>query len=148
MSVRTATTLVLAAFLGLACSSPTGRKVCLDLVGSPDLNTFDGEPHAVVVKLYPLQDEQSFGKLTADELLDGAKPESMLGNAYEQTIVPGEMRQVRERFPMQTMFIGLVADYYREPGDPSGVRTMTFRGGCGVFSVKRIVLGPRDLPRD
>ena len=29
---------------GVACSSPTGRKVCLDLVGSDELNTFDGEP--------------------------------------------------------------------------------------------------------
>lgn len=131
-----------------ACSSPTGRKVCLDLVGSPDLNTFDGEPHAVVVRVYPLQEKQSFGKLSADELLEGAKPDGMLGNPYETTIVPGETRQVRERFPIETLFIGLVADYYRAPGDRAGVRTMVARGGCGWFSTKKIVLGPRDLPKD
>ena len=34
--------------LGIGCASPTGRTVCLDLVGSDDLNIFDGEPHAVV----------------------------------------------------------------------------------------------------
>jgi type VI secretion system VasD/TssJ family lipoprotein len=133
---------------GLACSSPPGRKVCLDLVGSPDLNTFDGEPHAVVVRLYPLQEKQGFGKLTADELLDGAKPEGMLGNPYETTIVPGETREVRERFPVETLTMGIVADYYRAPGDRSGVRTMTVRAGCGTFSAKKIALGPRDLPKD
>lgn len=140
--------LALTSLLGLACSSPPGRKVCLDLVGSPDLNTFDGEPHAVVVRLYPLQEKQSFGKLTPDELLDGAKPEGMLGNPYETTIVPGELRAVRERFPVETLTIGILADYYRAPGDRSGVRTMTVRASCGTFSAKKIALGPRDLPKD
>jgi hypothetical protein len=71
-----------------------------------------------------------------------------MSNPYETTIVPGEKRELRERFPRETLFIGIVADYYRASGDASGVRSMTTRGGCGWFSTRRIVLGPRDLPKE
>ena len=139
---------LLAALALFGCSTPTGRRVCLDFVASEDMNLFDGEPHAVVVRLYPLQERASFERLSADELIEGAKPEGMLGNPYETTIVPGEKRELRERFPLETLFIGIVADYYRASGDASGVRSMTTRGGCGWFSTRRIALGPRDLPKE
>jgi type VI secretion system VasD/TssJ family lipoprotein len=130
------------------CQVPTGRRVCIDIHASDELNLYDGEAHAVELRLYPLGERRSFEQLSADELLDGAKPDSLTGHIYTTMVVPGEYRKLRERFPLNTMFVGVLVGYYRGSHEHAGVRTTTTRARCGWFSVPEIVLGPRDLPKN
>jgi type VI secretion system VasD/TssJ family lipoprotein len=131
-----------------ACAAPTGRKVCLNFHASPDLNLFDGQPHALQVRLYPMKTREVFQRMGADELLAGAQPEDLTDEPFQTTIVPGENRELRERFPLNTLFVGVLADYYRAPGERAGERKTTTRARCGWFSVPKVVLGPRGLPTD
>lgn len=102
----------------LACkSTPAGPpRLCLDLEATSTLNLHDGEPHAVVLYLYPLENATAFQETDASELLVSSTTlVGMTGRRWDRTIIPGEARAVQEHLPERTQFVGLVADFYDGP---------------------------------
>ncbi len=107
---------LLAAALGCK-SAPTGPpRLCLDIEASSTLNLHDGEPHAVVLYLFPLENDTAFQEADASELLGAATTlVGMTGRRWDRTVIPGEARAVQEHLPERTQFVGLVADFYDGP---------------------------------
>jgi type VI secretion system VasD/TssJ family lipoprotein len=133
---------------GTGCATSAVRESCIRLQASPDLNTYDGQPHVVVLTIYPLQSSLGFNQASSSDLVRGTKPEGLAGNSLQYTVQPGESRMFREEFPGTTRDVGLVADYYRAPGDPEGSRKVVVPAKCGWWSKPRVVLAPRDLLRE
>ncbi len=116
-------------------------EVCLALAASPNLNSFDGQAHVVVVSFYPLQNISAFNTTDPVDLLSGAKPPGLTGDPWEVTVHPGEIRKLEEKLPRDTVFIGLVADFYSGPS-----RTVV-EADCATLGLggTRIVLSSEDL---
>jgi type VI secretion system VasD/TssJ family lipoprotein len=131
--------------LAACASSPSPRDACLLVRASGSLNTYDGQPHVVVLQLYPLGTSGGFEQLSASDLLRGTQPAGAAGPPLQVTIAPGEAREVRETFPAGTNHLGLLADYYREPGAGEGTRKAVVAAGCGRFGRVEVVLSPSDL---
>lgn len=114
--MRAAAVALLAAALGCK-SAPTGPpRLCLNIEATSTLNLHDGEPHAVVLYLYPLDNATAFQETDASELLGSATTlVGMTGRRWDRTIIPGEARAVQEHLPERTQFVGLVADFYDGP---------------------------------
>jgi type VI secretion system VasD/TssJ family lipoprotein len=119
--------------------------VCLELRASPNLNSYSNQAHVVVVDLHPLETPGGFEQLSAGDLIGGAKPAGAAGAPIQMTIAPGEQREVRETFPANTKWIGLVADYYRAPGAAEGTRKVVAPARCGRLGSNVVVLSPNDL---
>jgi type VI secretion system VasD/TssJ family lipoprotein len=143
---------VAAGVLALLClpgCASRGRpaKACLVFSASDNLNLYDGQPHALTVYLYPLASGQGFEQANVDDLLGGATPPGVLAPPSPITIAPGEeKRSFEDLFPSQTTQIGVVADYYRAPGDPEGTRTQVVPARCGMRKPK-LVLSAKDVYR-
>jgi type VI secretion system VasD/TssJ family lipoprotein len=136
----------LAVLAPLACGRPSApQDVCLEVRASPNLNTYDGQPHVVVLNLYPLETPGGFQQLSSGDLMGGEKPAGAAGAPLQLTIAPGEQHPVRETFPANTKDIGIVADYYRAPGAPEGTRKLVVPAQCGRFGKTLVVLSPSDL---
>jgi len=131
-----------------ACASrsrPT--RACVVFSASSNLNLYDGQPHALTVYLYPLASSQGFEQANVDDLLGGATPPGVLAPPSPITIAPGEeKRTFEDLFPSQTTQIGVVADYYRAPGDPEGTRTQVVPARCGMRKPK-LALSAKDVYR-
>jgi len=121
------------------------RDVCFELRASPNLSTYSGQAHVVVVDLHPLETSGGFEQLSASDLIGGAKPAGAAGAAIQLTVAPGEQREVNETFPANTKWIGVVADYYRAPGAPEGTRKLVAPARCGRLGSTVVVLSPNDL---
>jgi len=136
-----------AALVGLAMTSACGTSghACLDLEVSPRLNYYDGQSHVLVLSLFPLENALGFRQASPGDLLRGDRPPGLIGAPLEITLQPGRDERVEENFPRDTRHLGLVADYYRAPGDPEGARKGIVEADCGWFGDPRAVLGPRDL---
>jgi predicted component of type VI protein secretion system len=98
------------------------------------------------VYLFPLASTTSFEQANVNELLGGEKPLGALSDPLPVTLSPGEKRAFRELLPSQTNQIGVVADYYRAPGDPEGTRTLVVPARCGLRKPK-LELTPKDVYR-
>lgn len=143
------------AAIALACAVAAGplgcaraskpRDVCLELRASPNLSTYAGQAHVVVVDLHPLETPGGFEQLSASDLIGGAKPAGAAGAPIQMTVAPGEQREVNETFPANTKWIGVVADYYRAPGAPEGTRKLVAPARCGRLGSTAVVLSPNDL---
>ena len=120
------------------------REACAELAASANLNLYDGEPHPITVWVYPLSSSSAFGQTSAAELLEGKLPAGAVAPAVPITIAPGEKRTFEEVFPAETQQLGLLADYYRAPGDPEGTRTQIVEARCGRGKPK-LVLSPKDI---
>ena len=129
----------------LGCRTP--GQACLQIRSDVSLNLYDGMAHATDLYLYPLSDSLSFTQMSAEALLEGAKPAGMTqAEPLKITILPGEQRRIEQQFPEATERIGLVADFYRDSGDDPGARVGVVRAICGrrsppvALSVSRLVL--------
>jgi type VI secretion system VasD/TssJ family lipoprotein len=144
---RVAALVALAPFVAaLACARPAQpHDVCFEVRASQNLNTYGGQPHVVVVDLHPLETSGGFDQLSAGDLINGAKPSGQTGTPIQMTIAPGEQREVRETFPANTKWIGVVADYYRAPGAADGTRKLVAPASCGRRGSTVVVLSPSDL---
>jgi len=140
------------AFLLLACTTgcslfgyPAGRA-CIRVRSDVSLNLYEGKPHATNLRFYPLADALGFVQTSVDELLRGARPPGMtLSEPIEVTIFPGQPDYLLDRqFPEQTNEIGVLADYYRRPGDAEGSRTLVVEAACGRRA-PRVYMSVRDL---
>ena len=120
------------------------REACAEFEASASLNLYDGEPHPITVWVYPLSSSSAFGQTSAAELLEGALPAGAVAPAVPLTLAPGEKRSFEEVFPAETQQLGLLADYYRAPGDPEGTRTQIVKARCGRGKPK-LVLSPKDI---
>lgn len=138
--------LVVLAGGGLACG--TEGRACLDVTASPRLNYYDEQAHVVVLYLYPLENDLSFQQSSVEDLLRGDRIPGVVGSPLPMTIDPGEKREIEESFPAHTKHLGLLADYYRAPGEPEGTRKLVVKAKCGWFSDPSVQLTPRDLLKE
>ncbi len=142
-------TAVVIACFALGCATPTEpKKVCLVFKPTETLNLYDGQPHPLTVFIYPLTSEEGFEQTHPDDLLAGARPAGVLAPPVPFTVEPGELeREFQELFPAATEHLGVIADYYRAPGDPEGVRSRVVPARCGIFKPE-IELDSRDMVAD
>ena len=145
LGVARLATLLVAAIAAGCAGAPKPRDVCFEMRASPNLNTYSGQAHVVVVDLHPLETSGGFEQLAAGDLISGAKPAGASGAPIQMTIAPGEQREVTETFPPDTKWIGLVADYYRAPGAAEGTRKLVAPARCGRLGKTVVVLSPNDL---
>jgi type VI secretion system VasD/TssJ family lipoprotein len=127
--------------LATACRSP---KVCFDIRADANLNPYDGQPHVVVLHLFPLETTFGFESAPAGDLLRGQVPSGVVARPLQVTVAPGEERSLKHPLPERTTRIGIVADYYRGPEDPEGSRKADVPL-CGIFGGPTVILFPRDL---
>jgi len=140
---------VLLVFLGLTaglpgCASGKPRKACAKLYASERLNLYDGVSHPITVYIYPLSSSSDFEQTAVVELLEGTVPSGAVAPPVPVTIAPGETRSFQETFPSETRQLGILADFYRAPGDPEGTRTQVVAARCGLRKPK-LTLSPKDV---
>lgn len=141
---------VLCALLGVAllagcAGTPKPRKACAIIYASGNLNLYDGEPHPITVWVYPLSGPTAFQQTSVERLLEGSHPDDVLAAPIPITISPNEKHKFKEVFPARTRHLGLLADYYRAPGDPQGSRSLVVPARCGLFRKPKVVLSPKDI---
>lgn len=114
-------------------------EVCISLVASPNLNSFDGQAHVVVAVMYPLQNISAFETTDPADLLNGTKPPGLTGDPWEVTVYPGEIQTLEEKLPRDTVFLGIVADFYNGPS-----RTIV-EADCATIGTQKIILSSNDV---
>ena len=134
--------------LGSGCASGSKpQRACLRLDASANLNYHNGQAHVLTVYFYPLASSLGFEGANVDDLLGGDTPPGVLAPPASTTIRPGEQgRQFEDVFPSETNQIGVIADFYRSPGDPEGARRQVVPARCG-FRKSKLVFSARDLYR-
>jgi len=137
--------LLAVAGIGPGCANKgQPRKVCVVFYASDNLNLFDGDAHPLTVYMYPLEGSVGFAETNVVDLLDGDLPKGVLQPPVPITVSPGEKKTFEEMFPGTTTRVGILADYYRGPGDPEGSRTQIVPARCGMRK-PRLVLSPKDV---
>ncbi len=126
---------------------PKFRDVCLQVEASPNLNLYEGQAHAVTVYLYPLTSPLGFKQASAQDLLGGARPPGMAWPPIPISVSPGLQKEFefKKGFPKTAAYMGIVADYYREPGDPEGDWHDVVPATCGWFSSPALTLSSQNL---
>lgn len=114
------------------------------MIASPNLNLFDERAHAVTLYLYPLVSPLGFEQTSVSDLLEGESPPGLAGPRVPVTVAPGESRVLEEAFPQNASHTGILADYYRAPGDPEGTRHAVVPARCGR-DTPRVTLSAHDL---
>ena len=143
--IRRALVLPFALVVLAACGgAPKPVSFCMEIRATPDLNLYDGQAHAVALYLYPLRSTTDFQRLTVDELLGGATAPG-IGPPRQITVAPGQRVPFEETLPPMTTQAGLVADYYRRPGDPEGTRKAVVAADCAMFGRTSVMLSARDM---
>lgn len=120
------------------------RDACLELKADPNLNFYDDQPHVTVVYLFPLENRLGFEQKRTADLLAGEDPAGLVGSRLQVTVAPGETREVSEKIPPTASQLGVVADFYRAPGESEGLRRTIVPARCG-WRAPTLVLGRRDL---
>ena len=139
---------LVAGLLGSGCASGSKpQRACLKLDASTNLNYHSGQPHVLTVYFYPLAGSSGFEGANVDDLLGGDTPPGVLAPPASTTIRPGEQgRQFEDVFPSETKQVGVIADFYRSPGDPEGSRRQVVPARCGLRKPK-LAFSARDLYR-
>jgi len=93
------------------------RTVAVRLDTGDALNsTSDGEPLALLVRIYQLKSDAGFSSLSYDQLATPAQGDAQLGNevlhAREMMLLPGKSYTVEEQLDEQTHVIGIVALFH------------------------------------
>ena len=132
--------------IGAGCASGLAKNTCLSVTSGPALNTYDGQPHVVVLHLFPLESEQGFRQADARDLLDDSEQiAGLAGGRFAFTIPPSGEIKWKEAMPPSTQSLGLLADYYRGPNDPPGTVKAVVRASCKWFRKPSVVLTPSNL---
>ncbi|MEZ4217991.1 MAG: type VI secretion system lipoprotein TssJ [Myxococcota bacterium] len=141
--------LVAAAFAGCATGGAEPRSACLRLDADADLNLYNEQSHPVTVFVFPLSSSAVFEETPVDDLLAGVEGTGMLSRPAQLALGPGEQgRRFEKLFPGETQHLGVIADYYRAPGDPEGSRRQVVPARCSFFFTPRLHLTARDLYLD
>jgi type VI secretion system VasD/TssJ family lipoprotein len=135
--------------LGSGCASGSKpQRACLKLDASANLNYHSGQAHVLTVYFYPLASPLGFERANVDDLLGGDTPPGVLAPPASATIRPGEQgRKFEDVFPSETNQIGVIADFYRSPGDPEGARRQVVPARCGWLRKPKLAFSARDLYR-
>ncbi len=136
---------VTAGCAGGAAAKP--RRACIEVTASETLHFYDGQPHSLTLFLYPLSGALGFEQASILDLLEGESPPGVVGPRAHVTVSPGESRRIEQAFPQTAAFTGVVANYYREAGDPEGSRRAVVPARCG-WRTPEIRLSPSDLVID
>jgi type VI secretion system VasD/TssJ family lipoprotein len=139
----TSISFLFSALVCLGCNGAAFREACIKLEAKPDLNLFNGQPHPVTLFLYPLNQRLGFEQMGVNDLLEGKDPPGKVGERVSTVVNPGEQRAIEERFSGTAVFIGIVVDYYREPGSQEGSRRVVLEAKCS-WRQPTVVLGPRN----
>ena len=132
--------------VGCASSSAKPTELCLSLQASSDLNRFDGQAHVLVVHLFPLETSLGFEQQDTRDLLTGTQPAGLKGKPIQVMMTPGESKELRELLPAGTSFVGVVADYYRAPGEAERGQSAVVPARCGFAGGGATVsLGAREI---
>lgn len=114
--------LALAALLALcACGSvriaePPPRQAALRLHAAPGLNQgAQGQPLALLTRIYKLRQLTAFERASFDALLNGADLGRDLIEMREVTLVPGQRYEATEKLEREVAYIGVVG-LFRAPG--------------------------------
>jgi type VI secretion system VasD/TssJ family lipoprotein len=127
-------------------SSPEPVEACLTIVPSENLHTYDGQPHVLPLYVYALGSTLGFERMEVSALLAGdQKPEGVVAGPLELIVYPGQVIEFHEVLDPQTQQLGIVADYYRSPADPPGVRKVVVPADCGMFGNPQVRLTPTDI---
>jgi type VI secretion system VasD/TssJ family lipoprotein len=119
--------------------SSDAPRMCLDIEASANLNQFEGQPHVVVLYFYPLQSQTAFLAASPRSLVSGDKPGGITGDRWEATVLPGQRVELEEQLPRDTVYVGVVADFYRTPS------RAVLSPSCGIFGGEKVVLSATDL---
>lgn len=126
-------------------TSVAPKKACLVVEPTETLNLYDGQPHPLTLFIYPLSGAEGFEQTHPDVLLAGARPPGVVAPPVPFTVEPSDLeRTFQELVPTETTHLGVIADYYRAPGDPEGDRSRVVPAKCGLFK-PRITLSSNDL---
>ena len=120
-------------------------RACLNVEASPNLNLYEGQPHAVTLYLFPLTGTLGFEQASVPDLIGGLTPPGSAGPAIPITVGPGEKRAFEEALPPAAVHVGIVADYFRDAGDEEGTRRVLVPAHCGLFSQTKVTLSPHDV---
>ena len=119
-----------------------GDVISVTLTGSKDLNTFNNQPHTLVLVLYQLSQSGVFSQFL--ETPEG-KAKLLAGDSFDATVLarrrlvlqPGEAQQVILDRVDGAKYLGAVAGYYNEqPKDVSRVLPVA-RETTGMLSWKK-----------
>ncbi len=136
---------LISVLLCLGCGTkPEPVEACIELEANPNLNLFDRQPHPATLYLYPLNQRLGFEQMGVNDLLEGKEPPGKVGERIPTVVNPGERRVIEALFPDNTVYIGIVVDYYRAPGSQEGNRRVVLEADCG-WGEPTVVLGPRDV---
>lgn len=141
---------LVAAYLWVgACSSrPKPKEACLRLHAATNLNYHDNQAHTLTLLVFPLSSTVGFSTTPVEELLAGATPPGVEGSPIQIAIKPGEQdKEFEELFPAGTVSLGVIANYYRAPGDPEGSRTQVVPARCG-WRTPSLSLAAKDIYLD
>jgi type VI secretion system VasD/TssJ family lipoprotein len=88
----------------------------LQLQATPDLNTYEGSPHTLLLCLYQLRDPNAFNQLTGDEdglykLLECGPFDPSVTNIKRVIMRPGQIASIQMDRAEGTKYVGLVAGY-------------------------------------
>lgn len=91
-------------------------EIQLQLQASPDLNTYEGSAHTLLLCLYQLKDPNAFNQLTGDEdglykLLECGPFDPSVTNIKRLIMRPGQTTSVQLDRAEGTKYVGLVAGY-------------------------------------
>jgi type VI secretion system VasD/TssJ family lipoprotein len=118
---------------------PDPPEFCVELEASSNLNQFSGEPHLVVVHFFPLSNRKAFMSADLSALVTGEHGLQTTGDVWEEEMLPGQVKEMRETLPRDTLFIGLVADFFRQPS------RVTIEAECPTLGKPHVVLSASDL---
>lgn len=123
----------------LGGGQPEPPEFCVELAASSNLNQFSGEPHLVVVHFFPLSNRKAFMSADLSALVRGEHGLQTTGDVWEEEMLPGQVKEMRETLPRDTLFIGLVADFFRQPS------RVTIEAECPTLGKPHVVLSASDL---
>jgi type VI secretion system VasD/TssJ family lipoprotein len=112
----------------------SARAGCIELIASPDLNFYAGQPHVLTLYVYPLASDVGFRDMNVETLVSGQDPPSMAGDVRLIMLTPGQRMTLQETFQASAQHVGLVADYYLEAGSSDGQRMLVVPARCGKQS--------------
>lgn len=122
---------VLAAFGTAGCAtggkgkaSEPGPKqaVMVSIAAAPDLNTFNNQPHTVVVVLYQLADANVFRQLTESpeglgKLLEGESFDASVLSRRKMVLQPGQSQQLSMDLQEGARYLGAAGGFYAMRAD-------------------------------
>ena len=91
----------------------------VDLVASPDLNSYNNQPHTDLVLLYQLSDPNMYKQLLESQegvgrLLEGSAFDGSVVSRRQLVVQPGEVKQLKMDRVQGARYLGIVAGFYNQ----------------------------------